>query len=146
MKAKAIFFSLLTALTASSAASAQNYLIQARTCSQEDAGNDDSYIYISIYGQLDQVSKFHLNSPRNDFRWGATDSFQLSAAPLGKIKSIDVEIVGKDGWCFDWIKITDVRTRETWAFFYHAFIDGNSEWPSIVHCSLYDRYHGTCRA
>lgn len=144
MRAKIIFLTLLIVLTGSSVASAREYLVQTRTCSVEDADNDESYIYLSIYGTAHDVSSLHLHTSRDDFETGAIDTFTLNTRYLGEIESMLVQISGNDGWCFEWIKITDPQTGAFWRVTYNAFIDGNSPWPSAVYCPLADGRTGVC--
>ncbi|MDI1476809.1 PLAT/LH2 domain-containing protein [Polyangium sp. y55x31] len=126
---------------------ARDYLISARTCSVEDADNDDSYIYLTINGSTGRLNNHHLHSPsRDDFETGATDVYRINAPNLGTIRNMIVRISGNDGWCFEWIKVTDVATGANWRVTYNAFIDGDSEWPPIVYCPLEGRHEGVCSA
>ena len=131
-------------MTGSSVASAREYLIQTRTCSVSDADNDDSYIYLSIYGTTNVVRDFNLNTSRDDFETGATDAFRLNTGSLGEIGGMLVWLSGDDGWCFEWITITDLQTGVFWEVTYNAFIDGDSSWPWLVFCALNDERTGVC--
>jgi hypothetical protein len=144
MRPKIMFLTLLMALTGSSVASAREYLIQTRTCSVSDADNDESYIYLSVFGTANDVMDFHLNSGRNDFETGAVDAFSLKTASFGEVESVLVRIEGGDGWCFEWIKITDPKTGVFWKVTYESFIDGDSSWPSVVYCPVNDERKGMC--
>lgn len=145
MRAKAMFLTLFMMLTGSSVASARDYLVQTRTCSVSDADNDKSYILLTIYGKANRVRDFHLGSPtRDDFETGAIDAFPLNTAYLGEIESMLVRIRGNDGWCFEWIKVTDLETGNSWRVTYNAFIDGDSAWPPAVYCRLNEKREGRC--
>jgi hypothetical protein len=138
---------LLATVMVNSAVYATVHNIETKTCNQKDADNDDSFIYLSIYGSAGEVNEFHLNNKdRDDFERGATDSFLLSTLTLGEIDSIMVALYGTDGWGFNWIAITDTAHKEVWTFTYNSFIDGNSEYPPRVSCFLESAHHGACSA
>jgi len=147
MKRIAGFLLVLSTLMVSSAAYATTYIIETLTCNLDDADVDDSQVYLSLYGTANQFSYFQLdNSDRDDLERNAIDAFQLHTFDLGDLTSAVVELVGDDGWCFEWIAINDTSTGRVWTFYYGTWLDGDSRAPQLVVCTPESEFSGFCSA
>src|SRR5687768_7413934 len=137
MKRLAGFLLVLSTVLVSSSAYAKTYIIETLTCNLSDADVDDSQVYLSLYGTASQVSQFQLdNSGRDDLERGAIDAFRLHTFDLGDLTSAEVELVGNDGWCFEWIAISDTERGTIWTFYYDSWLDGDTSAPQLVFCIL----------
>ncbi len=139
MKRIAGFLVVLSTLMVSSSAYAHLFLVETLTCDRNDAGTDDN-IYVNIFGTLTSSQAKELDNPEDNFERGRYDAFALNIADIGDVIGVDVKIDGDDGWCFDWIKITDLEScGRTWTFYYESWLDDDNH----VFCG--DVFGGACR-
>lgn len=145
MKRIAGFLLVLSTLMVSSSAYAKTYVIHTLTCDRDKAGMDDSDVYLTLYGTVRTVREFHLDNPdRDDFERRHTDAFRLNTRDLGDITGAEVALDGDDGWCFEWISISDPSSGKVWTFSYSGFLDNDDEDPPEVTCTLESAFNGVC--
>lgn len=81
------------------------YFINVLTSDRKDAGTD-SDVFITLYGssgkslrvELDNASGLSEKIEGNDFRRGEWDYYKFKSEDLGRITTIELELVGDDAW------------------------------------------------
>jgi hypothetical protein len=90
------------------------------------SGGTDANVYITIHGSKGNSSRLLLDNNANNFEKGDIDTFPLTLADLGELKTITIEHDNtghKPGWYLEWVQITEMDKKpKVWNFPWNGWL------------------------
>ncbi len=87
-------------------------------------GGTDSDIYISIYGERDNIVRYKLDDANDNFEAATKDSFLVSSdVDIGEVSCIEIENSGSDKWFLDKIVMTNIMTGNKKEYMANCWIE-----------------------